>query len=813
MRRLFLKLNNQGSTLLTVIICIALIGILGSMMLSVTMTNLQMKIIESKSKKNFYSCEVVMEEIRTGLEELAADKIKLVYENNIMNNFAGIIGKEADELNTDIRKMVGVHIIKHLGATEAYSEEQLASGTAVKANDHILDTYLSTPPADVTITVKIGEDDTATPIYFRSGDTVVIEDISITLTKKDYETSITSDIAISLPKFTFDQGTEHTVYRMEQPFLDFALLADGNIYSDRTSGVTTRSTINGNVYAGAGLSVDGQNLGTNTLEIHGSKLITRGSIQAVDTGRLVVKGPNGTDYAAVWADNLLTKTTQDYINLGISTKTNLDIDGYCFIKDDLTLDGANSTVKINGAYIGYTDDNTSRGSSMIINGTGSSLNLSGLDLLILAGRANVSIKDRIESVDIRNDIMTGESIAFKSNQRAYLIPGRYIRVVNRNPITSSDSLIDPGVDFSLPSDITFMNYVDSLKPYKIASKQTIASDSSSLLRYYYLNFASGVQADNYLREYIDKYPTALNIMDPFNLGPVILPDNSDGSKIYTVGNRMSYNGLAVNLTPGNRFGLDESMDPAILEQQLKESFRGLLLNNATLSNAIYNTTGLPSGTNVGMLEGIYSKLNHLLYPDSTRAYRDTDPTIGSFLIIGGLNSIVNDPLNPKPDLKIVNADSGSMTVLDAGDIDLSNPSIVIVKEDVVLNTDFNGILIASGNITIGDGVTINGMVVTDGSYSGTSGNIALGNDVTVNGKLITVGNISLGINNTFNADNAAFHASGAGEYLTDLFDNNGDILQKLFRYASVTVNFTITESADSKVDLSSLISYENWRKN
>ncbi|NLO08600.1 MAG: hypothetical protein GX129_01865, partial [Clostridiales bacterium] len=61
------KLNNQGSTLLTVIIIIAFIGILGSMMLSVTMTNLQMKMIERKSKENFYTCESTLDEMRTRL--------------------------------------------------------------------------------------------------------------------------------------------------------------------------------------------------------------------------------------------------------------------------------------------------------------------------------------------------------------------------------------------------------------------------------------------------------------------------------------------------------------------------------------------------------------------------------------------------------------------------------------------------------------------------------------------------------------------------------------------------------------------------
>jgi type II secretory pathway pseudopilin PulG len=146
MRRKHIKLNNQGSTLLTVIICIAFIGILGSMMLSVTMTNLQMKIIESKSKENFYSCEVAMEEIRTGIEEIAATKIQEVYETKVLGNYADFLLNQptALEKNTYIKQQICAAIIKYIGKINSESDAQLWSGTAVKeSSDDIFNNYLA----------------------------------------------------------------------------------------------------------------------------------------------------------------------------------------------------------------------------------------------------------------------------------------------------------------------------------------------------------------------------------------------------------------------------------------------------------------------------------------------------------------------------------------------------------------------------------------------------------------------------------------------------------------------------------------------
>lgn len=70
-------------------------------------------------------------------------------------------------------------------------------------------------------------------------------------------------------------------------------------------------------------------------------------------------------------------------------------DADIFVKDDLTLKGDKNNVTLKGSYYGYGNEGDSsaleqetpnKSSAVIINDRGSSLDLTGLDSLILAGR-------------------------------------------------------------------------------------------------------------------------------------------------------------------------------------------------------------------------------------------------------------------------------------------------------------------------------------------------------------------------------------------------------------------------------------------
>ncbi len=114
----------------------------------------------------------------------------------------------------------------------------------------------------------------------------------------------------------------------------------------------------------------------------------------------------------VWADGIELNAS--------STLTAEDAD--IFVKDDLTLKGDKNNVTLKGSYYGYGNEGDSsaleqetpnKSSAVIINDRGSSLDLTGLDSLILAGRAYMRFDDTITNGQYVYPM--GESLAVKDH--------------------------------------------------------------------------------------------------------------------------------------------------------------------------------------------------------------------------------------------------------------------------------------------------------------------------------------------------------------------------------------------------------------
>ncbi|MDF2538301.1 MAG: hypothetical protein K0S76_1322 [Herbinix sp.] len=816
----FKKLNNQGSTLLTIIICIALIGILGSMMLSATMTNLQMKIVESNSKKNFYTCEMAMEEIRTGIQELTAQVMKKVYEEEVLPEYASYLILSEGQKNLKIHNLVAQELGRVLG-TGIVAPDEIFTRSDIVVNHEVLNTYLSKPnhpdpdhpergytdlyPSYLSAvkSTYIDNDGDGNPDF--SGASIVLTELKVEYTEGDYQTSITSDIRVTLPKFTFTSASESVHFNMVQPFQDYVLVADNSISANNTYG---KDTISGNVYAGEnGIDIK-NNLKNGNYEVNmsGDHIVTRGNIKVSDTAKLIIGNLDGSidshNKPMVWANNLVTQTTG---NSYPSHPTILQISGISIIKDDLVLDGINSQVTMNGAYIGYTGLHSEKGSAVMINGTGSSLLLSGLSPLVLAGRAHINVEDGELNKD--SDILTGESVALKSNQRAYLIPGKFIEGIEHNPVTEADImssgvLVNPVVTIENDTDINYLDFVaGAVSPFQIAVKQSRTSSGSSLLRYYYLNFGSGKQADDYMMHFYGRFPELLDQMAPFTLGNVTVPTAEN----YSVGNVMSY--------PDTTDGSDKTV---VLASGLSETLKASYPDDASLDAYIANISlnapifegTLLDGNSVRQLGGLYKRMSNLLtLGETATAYQEDHKVVASGMVRGGIRYFIDhvDTLEDdnfdyiKKDMDYTFYTTGS-----------PKQTFAVVDGDVIIdeNAFLYGILIASGNITIEDGATIHGMVISTGETN--VGNIIAGNHITVKGRLAATNQIILGTESSFEINETI-----ENNYIAPIFQSKGDLLSNLFHNADTTVNFTALEPVSSLVDISmsGLISYENWRKN
>jgi hypothetical protein len=217
---------------------------------------------------------------------------------------------------------------------------------------------------------------------------------------------------------------------------------------------------------------------------------------------------------------------------------------------------------------------------------------------------------------------------------------------------------------------------------------------------------------------------------------------------------------------------------------------------------------------------MYSQLSHLLLIDSSKAYNVDADTVAAKITAGGIDYIIDSIKNTKivpqgtdynstesfdtdkafevddPLAKTFWAVNGNVT------INKTFNGYLFASGNVIINANFNGFLAAKGDITIADGVKVSGMILST-SENGT-GTVTVGNFAEVSGQLITTKDIKLGQECKLSA------ATIPSDQIQTLFDSEGVILSAIFRNP-VTVNITMTQST-SLVDLSQMISYDNWRK-
>ncbi|SFR68432.1 type II secretion system protein [Anaeromicropila populeti] len=433
--------NKKGFSMILVITAISFLGIIGALVLSVVMTNMQIKSSDLVSKKTFYTAEIAADEIVSGLEGISADAMEEAYQSLVVN-YMSSTGDRQKLLSKNFFRYVAAQ----LGASELPSTDPtvdtLTGNTFTfqlsKLND-LIETQFNTEGVGGTLTITCSTNPASstselaysgTPSATGSGFTLDYQYITLMNVKISYESnngfasSITTDLNITLP-----ESEEIT-----PAFAKYALI------SDQLIEVRSATEVKGSMYAGTlqtsyssipssstypfdgGIAI----LGSGDLEVNAenSNVITRENIWVHDGAKLTVNG------GKVWAENILTSGAATDV-----VPNEIKLDSQVRVENDLNLRSANSKITLKSEYVGLSFDsidsagkkNAAKSSAMLINGKNSSLDLTGLSTLILGGRSFISTSSATSSItgatfDTDNDIMMGESIAVKKDQSAYLIP-------------------------------------------------------------------------------------------------------------------------------------------------------------------------------------------------------------------------------------------------------------------------------------------------------------------------------------------------------------------------------------------------------
>ena len=172
--------DNRGSTLILVIIFASFIMLLAVVVLSLTVTNRQMKSIDYKAKENFYQAETALDEIRAGLEEYVAEALEGAYKK-VLEQFVSSTEEERrdilkdtflDNLETSLSLLPGYY---NIGLLEDALRD--ITGFSLSSDDNRL---------------------------IRNEDSLTLKNIRIAYEDADgYLTTVSTDILIHTPLYSF----------------------------------------------------------------------------------------------------------------------------------------------------------------------------------------------------------------------------------------------------------------------------------------------------------------------------------------------------------------------------------------------------------------------------------------------------------------------------------------------------------------------------------------------------------------------------------------------------------------------------------
>lgn len=572
MKRLYdkfhnIKRDNRGSAIVVVILAIAFVGMLVAMVVYMSYINFIMKGTDRNAKDNFYSAETALDEINVGLQNDITEAMTYAYNETM---------KDASKYSSYTSAEQEEHMKSEFMTTfeSKFSTVVTAVPGAVPQtiNNHLKSLWITTPKPGTFGAVL-----DSTPIVYSRVDNnsdmvpdyIVLKGIKITYTnEKGFVSIISTDINITVPNINFAANSE-------KPNLQFySLIANKNLIRD-SLGSTTE--ISGSVYGGSedGITVEGNGTknGVNLLFKFDSVKDKADSEFSVTAEAINVKNRGAVTASVidsatpVAADEGRYSVYVDDINVETAQ---LDMDAHMYVRDDLTIDGTDidgdgSEVKLAGEYYGYGDaaSTAKASSSILINGASTSLDLSKIKQLMLAGRAYVgavhynanlkaesdyledpsilnstsanTILDSTSSYDANeNDIPLGESVALKSNQLMYLVPTDCMcydsktgkQLLAKNPltydeyrnltskvkyVTDSDgnetNIVSPDpavnmVDLSKYTDLSLRNYHASYKPI-------FRKINGTVLVYYYLYFETETYANEFFYDYCQLNNAAL----------------------------------------------------------------------------------------------------------------------------------------------------------------------------------------------------------------------------------------------------------------------------------------------------------------
>lgn len=640
--------DNRGSSMVMVIVAMAFVGMLVSVILYMSLLNYRIKMADVKNKDSFYSAENALDEIKAGLEQEISKALGSAYltvmENYTLYSDAGRSEEFAWQYVNTLRDALKVP-----GADNKYQVSILTS--------YLRDTAWD---AENQTGARISAATDSEGVLLVRTDGVVLKDVLVTYVGSDGNISrIKTDIRLALPDIAFNES-----FKMPD-ILSYCAIANERL--DINNG---NSSLVGSIYGGReGIFVENA-----SIRMSGADLIVTDKLIHVKNASLTIDPDSN-----LWVEGIDVDSAS--LNMG----------GSAYVRDDLTINGDWSDVTVSSTYYGYgtgeEGKDAYRNSAIIINGLHTTLDMSYVNRMYLAGHAYVKSAGTvsISGSDVANkNVLMGESLAVKSDQLAYLVPVECLWVkdgenlCNTNPvpvekIAQYESIGATEVDLDAvvgKLDVPLSNYASGFqKVYRNA-------DGVQLV-YYYLTFDSELSANRFFKTWYEADKERMDGYLKVYVKKLLVPTDSM---------------LRVNLA-GNIFTMENGQfelkeatvatDDGSLLMQESEGYAATFTQLCTILSRTEPTT----------VQKTEKETNGIFYNVVNRsAFEKVVPAIGDKKVWYDAENnegivIVNNGAEPYR----LSADTGVVW---------DKIRILVASGDVIVDRNFKGIIIAGGDVRI-----------------------------------------------------------------------------------------------------------------
>lgn len=719
------KKRNSGSSIVIVIIAMAMIGILATTLLWMSYINYKIKVNDIRNKNSFYSAETVMEQILAGLQKESSDAVAIAYKETLSrwdqdddgiqseaNHYSSFASMYLDTLVKQLKNKEKGDGYYNRDTLRSYVDSEIWKNVNESAwNNGTDETDVSKAKAPVMELVN--------------GNSLVLRNVFVSYMDGDRLSIVNTDLCLDVPEIVFTQsGSIDDLY-------DYLLIGNQGISLTQGSGQVTGD---GSIYAGT----DDKGKGGIIINPASSLAINNGRY-VISKGEIDVVGPGA---GFIVCDAKETGSSVYAKNLDLQSGT-ISLDSKTYIANDLTLSGNGSRATLTKEYYGYgtstatglegdpTDQENS--SAIIINGQNSTVDMSGVNTLMLAGRAYIGTNTTKEELDQnaaaavedagkKNEkaVLMGESITVKGGQIAYLVPTECLGIYNgetiigQNPLTQDQATKMQAykdqygtdfkeVDFTRPigrlggQSLASFGVADMDHIRKVSTQYVGGGTESKSLTYYYLV----MDADNAAKYYQTHYLNESNkesidhYFKKYATGGILLGDYTSAQNSYTIlGNALVSDALSqsgVSLLASTNTTTN-TMTPAEVFQksgEIANVYKGLTTN--------LSEDGASASTFRNVFDSVIKDKITTNQADGT----DHVDTIQEYLVNNGTGGTME-----------FTTEDGLKGIITTGNYTLSSATggaskvrLIVSLGDITIDRNFTGLAIAKGTITIKGAIT------------------------------------------------------------------------------------------------------------